>query len=84
MTTAETVILALIPILITAFGTAIYRLLKVRGRITYLYYAKIDCIIHANKNLNGVFGDYGKQWGALYEAELQKKINEKQFVEDIK
>lgn len=69
------------PFIILIIGVCVIPLLVKIRRSNWLQSTKIDCIIHANKNLNGQFKDWAKDWGKKYDEEFSSKVGEKKFIE---
>lgn len=71
------------PVLIFLFAVIIIPLLRKINRRHFIFETKIDCIIYANKQMNGDKREFAKEWGSKYDEEYARKLREKKFVEGI-
>lgn len=76
------VMLIIITVVITTFGSVFFNLIKGYLRKSFIKEAKIDSIIYANKNINGLttLSEFGKVWSFHYDSELKRRIGEEAFI----
>lgn len=71
------------PVIIALVSMVIIPQLRKINRRHFVFETKIDCIIYANKQMNGSNRAFADEWGKMFDAEYQRRIADKKFVENL-